>query len=471
MIAIDVLVACLATAHVILTKRDTRAAIAWIGLLWLTPIIGAVLYFWLGVNRIRRRARSLRSNYQHPVPPRQAVACRPEELEQVFGVGGLHLRSVSTLIQRVTERPLLAGNHVQPLIDGDQAFPAMLEAIDRAERCISLSTYILDDDVVGRRFLSSLAAAAKRGVAVRVLIDDMGARYSWPTMVNSLQRSGVTCSTFMPPLVPWRFQYSNLRNHRKTLVVDGRWGFAGGINIREGHALQIKPKYPVRDVHFQITGPVVSQIQESFVDDWSFSHGEVLDNELWFPHIEPVGQVLARGISDGPDEHFESFRLALLGAIAAAENSVRIVTPYFLPDSTLISALNVAALRGIAVDIVLPSENNIAIVHWAMMAHLPQLLERGCRIWFSPPPFDHTKLMVVDGLICFLGSSNWDPRSLRLNFEFNLECYDRNLAHELTQIIDHRIARARLFSLDEWYRRATLLKLRDGVARLLSPYL
>ncbi len=347
----------------------------------------------------------------------------------------------------------------------------MLKAIEEATKSVSLSTYIFDYDRTGRRFLDVLQRAVSRNVEVRVLIDDMGARYSWPRMTPALRRAGITCATFMPPTIPWRFQYSNLRTHRKTLVVDGTVGFTGGINIRDGHCSASLPRHPVRDLHVRVEGPVVSQIQEVFADDWLFCTGEVLQGEVWFPQIAAQGNILARGIPDGPDANFESFRLALLGAIACAESSIRVVTPYFLPDASLITALNVAALRGITVDLVLPGENNIALVKWASTSLLWQVVERGCRVWISPPPFDHAKIMVVDDLVSFVGSSNWDPRSLRLNFEFNLECYDRTLAAGLTAVIQARIRSARRMTLEELDGRSLPIRLRDGIAKLASPYL
>lgn len=468
---IDIVVAVVASAHVVLTKRDTRAAIGWVGLIWLTPLIGAFLYFWLGVNRIERKARLLRGSHQRPEPIEHREMCDQAALDQAFGPSGVHLLSLVTLGGRLTKKPLLAGNQIEPLLDGDQAFPAMLQAIDEATQTISLSTYIFDNDPIGEAFLNALKRAVQRNVQVRVLIDDMGVRYSWPTMIHSLRRAGITCATFMPTSILWKFQYTNLRTHRKSLVIDGRIGFTGGINIRAGHYLASKPRHPVRDIHFRVDGPVVSQIQEMFADDWSFSTGEVLQGSEWFPQIAERGSVLARGVPDGPDEHFESFRHLLLGAIASAESSIRVVTPYFLPDASLIIALNVAAMRGITVEIVLPGENNILPVQWASMSHLSQLVDRGCRIWISPPPFDHTKLMVVDDLACFVGSSNWDPRSLRLNFEFNLECYDRSLAARLTSIVQQRIDHARPLTVGELNGRSLAIRLRDGIAALASPYL
>jgi cardiolipin synthase len=243
------------------------------------------------------------------------------------------------------------------------------------------------------------------------------------------------------------------------------------LNIREGHDLALKPRHPIQDLHFQIHGPVVAHLQEVFITDWEFATGEVLSGDAWRTTEEQVGAVLARGITTGPDGDLDKLRLALLGAIACAEKSVSIVSPYFLPDDTLIAALNVAALRGVQVDIVLPGVNNLWLVQWASTAQLWQILERGCRVWMTPPPFDHAKLMVVDRLWTLLGSANWDPRSLRLNFEFNVECYDPDLAGRLQDWIDHKISGARRVTLEQIEGRSLPYRLRDGIARLLTPYL
>jgi cardiolipin synthase len=212
-------------------------------------------------------------------------------------------------------------------------------------------------------------------------------------------------------------------------------------------------------------------LQEAFANDWLFTTGEALRGDLWFPDLEHAGQVLARGISDGPDEDFEQLRWTILGALSIARRSVRIVTPYFLPDPALVSALNLAALRGVHVEILLPSKCNLPLVEWASRALWWQVLEHGCRLWLTPPPFDHSKLMIVDDGWVLLGSANWDARSLRLNFEYNLECYDADLARRLEKLIDAKRANAHAVTLEEVDQRSMPARLRDGLARLLTPYL
>ncbi len=286
-----------------------------------------------------------------------------------------------------------------------------------------------------------------------------------------LKASGVTEARFLPTLLPGRWAYANLRNHRKLLVVDGTLGFTGGLNIREGHDLRLKPAHPIQDMHFRIRGPVVGHLQEAFAEDWEFTTGETLDGETWFRPAPAAGNMLARGITTGPDLDIDKLRITLLGAIACADTSIAVVSPYFLPDESLIMALNVAALRGVTVDIVLPQENNLALVQWASTTLLGELIARGCRVWYSAPPFDHTKLMIVDRLWSLIGSANWDPRSLRLNFEFNVECYDAALAGRLQERIDRRIAGARRITRADLDALPYLARLRNGITRLFTPYL
>jgi cardiolipin synthase len=461
----DFLAALLASAHALLHKRDTRAATLWIGVVWLMPGFGPILYLVFGVNRIRRRAISLRLKK----PSHRAI---PQNLGEPQHAGAEHLKMLAHVVNRIAVFPLTSGNHVQPLVNGDEAFPAMLAAIKSAEKTISLSTYIFDNDPTGGQFAAALGRAVTRGVAVRVLIDSAGARYSWPSIIHELRRANVPVARFLPSLAPWRVMTLNLRNHRKLLAVDGQIAFTGGMNIRHGNVLAASPRQPVQDLHFRVEGPLVGQLQAAFANDWAFTTGEVLHGETWFPEPRPTGRgVIARVITDGPDADFETLRLTLLAALAEAQTSVQILTPYFLPDPALITALNLAALRGVRVDIVLPAKNNLPFVHWASRAMWWQMLERGCRIWLTPPPFDHSKLMIVDGHWVLLGSANWDTRSLRLNFELNVECYGREFAHEMTAVLGKKLSGAREVTKAEVDGRALPAKLRDAAARLFSPFL
>lgn len=459
------------TVHAVLNKRDTRAAIGWTALAWLAPILGATAYIVLGINRINRAGTRMGlSDSMREIPsfaPSESELALAEEVYlQYPNIAGL-VRAGTAL----STKPLLPGNKVTCLTNGDAAFPAMLAAIDEAKHSVGLLSYIFDSDRAGQQFLEALVRAKDRGVEVRILIDGVGARYSKESMIKRLENAGVKVASFLPPGGLYSRRFSNLRNHRKILVVDGRVGFTGGTNIRETHWLELETPGPTQCLHFKFEGPAITHFTRAFVTDWAFATGEQLGGADWFPELDRCGPVWCRGVSHGPDEDFETLSKLIFAALSAARERVRIVSPYFLPESRLIEALSVAALRGVRVEIYLPSDNNVAIVEWAAMAQIGMMMEHGCRVFRTNPPFDHTKLMLVDDVWALVGSTNWDPRSLRLNFEFNVECYHRGLAEELGAVLDTKAQGAREITLRDIENRPFWIKLRDGLARLLSPYL
>ncbi|MFO8003140.1 phospholipase D-like domain-containing protein [Thioalkalivibrio sp.] len=458
------LFAIASAVHALLQRRETGTVIAWVGLIFLLPLAGSILYWLFGINRIRRRARALRDGHSPTPTPRPSLAVDPRLSTRWQG-----LLSSGDALSPFT---LSAGNRVTPLFDGDQAYASMLQAIDGAERSVALATYIFDADRIGYHFAERLRAAQQRGVEVRVLIDGIGARYSRRSMVNYLHRLGVRSAAFLPAFLPRSLAVFNLRNHRKLLIVDGASGFTGGMNIRQGHCCSDPGKYPIRDLHFRIDGPVVEHFQRVFSEDWAFTTGETLSGPAWMtPGAAQAGTTLCRGLPDGPDEDFEVLQFTLLAALAEAREQVTVITPYFLPEVGLLSALKTAALRGVQVDLLLPRRGNLRLVEWASNPLHAELLERGCRIWLTPPPFNHSKLMLVDACWLLFGSGNWDPRSLRLNFEFNLECYDADLGRELAEWTADLRRASHLLTLHEIRQRPMPLRLRDGAARLLTPYL
>lgn len=462
-------ISLVASAHAILHKREVHASISWAALIWLAPLIGALAYVLLGRNRIRRRAVALRGAAQRVRSQPEVAPVPPDRVHHALAIDAPQLCELARLMQDAGGgRPLLPGNGITELCDGDAAYPAMLAEIEAATRSIALASYIFESSAIGMRFVDALASAQARGVQVRVLLDDVGVRYAWPTVDRILRKRGLSVARFLPA---WRAAYFNLRNHRKLLIVDGKVGFTGGMNIREGHVIGRNPRHPVRDLQFRIEGPVVAHLMEVFADDWLFTTRESLRGEDWFPHLPSAGPSLARGIPDGPDKDLDRVRWAFLGGIACARRSIRVLTPYFLPDLAVATAFNVAAMRGVQVDIAVPEHGNLPVVQWAMWGHFRKVLGHGCRIWLTPRPFDHSKLLVVDDAWIMFGSPNWDPRSLRLNFEFGVECYDPELATRMGRLIDERIACSSALTESNIETRAIALRLRDGVARLLTPYL
>ena len=452
-----------ATLHVVLHKRDARAATAWVGLIWFVPAVGVILYVIFGLNRIRRRGAELQRE-------RRRIASLAPAPDWLSGKYRPRLAGMAKVGDRLSARPLVGGNSIEPLFNGDQAYPAMLEAIESATRSVALCSYIFASDRVGMRFVAALARARERGVEVRVLIDDVGVRYSFPPVHRELDRRGLRVARFLPIVSKSLFAFFNLRTHRKLLVVDGSTAFAGGMNIAGNNVIEDHPR-PVRDVHFRLRGPIVRQLQDAFAEDWAFVTREVLEGDAWYPEITRAGSTTARVLTAGPDLDFETMRHVFLAALASARESIRIVTPYFLPDNAMIAALAVAALRGARVDIVLPQRGNIPVAHWATRALLWQVLSPGCHVHLSPTPFDHSKLFVIDRSWAAFGTTNWDPRSLRLNFELDVECYDADFAGRIDDLVVERIAASWEYTLADADGRPFWKRVRDGSARLLSPYL
>jgi cardiolipin synthase len=465
---ISIVAALVALAHLFLRHRDHRSAAFWTALVVFSPLAGPLLYVFFGINILRRRGkryrRGIHEPWHDPVPehplPFPAECADAHEHQQL-----------ARTLDRISRFCFMLGNKVTPLHNGDEAMPRMLEAIRGAQHSIALASYIFESIGIGADFVTELSNAVKRGVQVRVMVDDAGTRYSWPPVVDALNNAGVNTRRFMPNRMILRLITMNLRNHRKIMVVDGATAFTGGMNIREGNMLARKPAHPVHDLHFEVSGPIVAQIQRVFAEDWAFCTGETLEGPAWFPALSSTGQTSAIGIVDGPDEDLEVMPAAFFAALNAAREEVSIITPYFLPTPILMAALRLCAIRGVKVTILTPAQNNIPFVAWAAQTLYPELLAVGCRIFESPPPFDHSKFFLIDGVWSFLGSTNWDPRSLRLNFEFNLACHDADLARCLSTEMDAKLAVSREITQEMLESAPVFQRLRNGFARLFIPVL
>lgn len=467
--AISLTLSAFAAVHAAMNKNDVRAAIAWVGVVLMSPFLGPFLYLVAGINRIRhdqlstQRSRLIKDYVNHAREP----------VKDVAPLAGPQFASLRVLCDRISRFPLHDGNHITLLDSGDQAYPAMLQAIDAATHCIALQSYIFDHDRIGLQFAEALRRAHDRGIAIRVLIDSVGSRYSRPPIIHLLRQHGIRTELFMSNMLGLRMPYANLRSHRKILFVDGHLGFMGGMNIREGFMTSLVGRHAARDTHFRIEGPVATQLFAVFANDWEFTTRERLRIEDWCQRAPDATaqQVPARCIRSSPDRFIAATHNVLLGALAVAQRHVRIQSPYFLPDQTLMGALNTAARRGIQVDIVIPGRNNLRLVNYAMTAQLAQVIAGGCRVWRSRGNFDHSKLTTVDEGWSYVGSSNMDPRSLRLNFELDMEVYDPALARQIAGRIDGEIAQADPVTLESLQAIPFLKQLRNRIIWLASPYL
>ncbi|MCQ2003766.1 cardiolipin synthase [Rhizobium sp. NRK18] len=467
---LSVLLGAPAAIHAAMTKDDVRSAVGWVGIILLSPVVGALLYYIAGINRIRRQ--QLRDR-RHPLDNVLDVDARQfevtdGELEPIFGE---RAAAMVRLGDHVTRWPVTSGNSIELLSSGDETYAAMLDAVAKAERSILMETYIFDRDGIGKALADRLGEAVSRGVEVRVLVDAVGARYSTPSILGYLRSKGVRADVFNGNvIVGLRLPYANLRVHRKILTVDGSVGFVGGMNIRDA----FRGPDSARDTHFRVRGPIVGSLFTCAAEDWHFATGETLDGPAWkvaAGDAAAKSPVFMRAVQSGPDRHLEANQKMLLGAFSVAKHSIRIMSPYFLPDKELISALATAARRGVDVEIIVPSLNNLMLVDRAMTAQFDQLIKEGCRIYRSGGVFNHSKLLCIDGGWSFVGSSNIDSRSLRLNFEIDLEVFDADFANMISKRIGAVIERGEPVTLKSLHRRPFLLRLFDRILWLGSPYL
>jgi cardiolipin synthase len=440
--------------HALLTKPDPRSALSWLALCLLVPYGGALLYWLFGINRVRRR--------QPPTAGSPSPATAPTD-PRLAGPLAAQVRIGDAL----TRRPVAGGNVIEPLHNGELAFPSMLAAIAAARESVWLSTYIFQTDAVGREFVAALAAAVRRGVSVRALVDGIGEWYDWPHVVPLLRRAGVPAARFLPPrLLPPNLSL-NCRNHRKILIADGQIAFIGGMNLG-GREVGGSTGLRMTDIHFRLRGPVVTQLAAAFAEDWEFASAEQLPLP---PAPGALGESICRVITGGPDQDVDTLLLILLSALASAQHHVQIMTPYFIPPLELVAALEATALRGVTVSVVLPRRSNLRYIDWATLHWIPALVARGVRVHLQQPPFSHAKLLVVDGRYAHIGSVNVDTRSLRLNFEIAVEVYDERFCGGLAAFIAERERAVPALNARATQAVPLLPRLRNALCWLVSPYL
>ena len=436
------------------------------------PFGGPIFYFLFGINRVKTRARKL-ENKRLATQTSLGDYGNAGRIASISS-SGLNLPRSYVQIARISDTvsdfPMIAGNQIDPLHNGEAAYPAMLQTIESASKTLYLTSYIFDTTKTGKLFIDALGRAVKRGVDTRVIIDGFGELYSLTRAGKKLKKQGVKVARFLPPRLFLPPIHINLRNHRKIIIADGQIGYTGGMNISDRH-LANNLKNPSRsiDMHFRLRGPIIMQLEQTFLEDWAFCTGEQIEPTPFLP--VKAGSAVCRVITDGPNEDMNNLSTILIGAISSARERILIMTPYFLPSLEMTSALQTAALRGVDVNIVLPSKNNLPYIKWASTNMLKDLLFRGVKIFYQPPPFVHTKLFVVDDQYSQIGTANLDPRSLRLNFELTVEIYDRQFANILSAHLQDKIKQSHQIPLESILTRPFFIKLRDALMWLFSPYL
>ena len=367
--------------------------------------------------------------------------------------------------------PFLQGTQVRVLLNGDQIFPPMLEAIRGAQVSITFETYIYWQGDIGREFASALAERARQGVKVHVLLDWVGSAKMDDGLVAQMTQAGVQVKRFHPP------HWSNLgrmnnRTHRKLLVVDGRVGFTGGVGVAPQWTGRAQDPSHWRDTHFEVEGPVVAQMQAVFIDNWIKVTGNVLHGRDYFPALAPAGPASAQMFSSSPSGGSESMQLMYLMALTSASVSIDLSAAYFVPDALTQQALVDALKRGVRVRIVVPGEHiDSDSVSGASRATWGPLLAAGATIAEYAPTMYHCKVMIVDGLLTSVGSTNFDNRSFRLNDEATLNIVDPAFARAQTATFEADLALSRRVSLAQWQNRPARERLGEWFASLIGSQL
>lgn len=390
------------------------------------------------------------------------------KIEPQYGVGDPQfLRSMGQLLGP----PLVAGNRITGLINGDQIFPAMLDAIRAAQETINLETYIYWSGDIGQQFGEALAERARAGVKVHVLLDWIGARKLDSQAIALMDQAGVEVRRYNP-LVWYNPARINHRDHRKLLIVDGQIGFIGGAGLADIWLGNADSPNHWRDSHFRLEGPAVAQMQAAFMDNWTKTNARILDGNDFFPALKPVGNDYAQVFKSSPREGTENVRLMYLLSIAAARKSIRLSVPYFVPGTLIAEQLLEARKRGVKVEIIVPgSETDAAIVRYASRSKWGPLLKAGISIYEYEPTMYHCKVMIVDELWVSVGSANIDSRSFRLNDEANLNVLASDFALEQTRAFEADKKRAHAVSLTEWKDRSIATRLMEVLTSPFHPHL
>lgn len=483
---------------VLLRRKEPPTAVAWILVLIFIPYVGLVLFWFFGRDRVRRPARKYRERtganearkeaHQGPHQRKTRIpslfpGISPEThldaaLEAEIATHPESQRGVMRLAARMRQGPLIRGNQVDVMVGADETYRALLNDIESARRSIHLEYYIFDLDPQGERFMTALQAAASRGLDVRLLADAFGSRglsKRHPSIKSYLAAGGKLTLFF--PLSLFRGAWTiNLRNHRKIAVIDGRIAYTGGINIGEMF-------FGWRDVHLRLTGPIVSELQSTFLDDWSFSNPkETSRDDQEFTQTLPTdigdsetstheGHALVQMVDSGPDSPTQAIHRLYFAAIASARTRVFITTPYFVPDKAILMALQTAALRGIDVRLILPSRSNHVVTFHAGRSYYEELLEAGVKIHEYHCGMVHTKTMIVDGRFATVGSANLDVRSFRLNFETIAVLYDIHSVQRIESIFFEDLANTQPVDIVAWRARPFPIRVAEGFGRLCSPLL
>lgn len=458
---------------VIMEKRSPYKTIAWILVLILIPVFGLIFYLFFG-QEYRKQKLFSRRGIKSLSKIRKLTTRQLREIEHEHFPLEPEIQDKKNLIRLLlnnSDSLLTTGNQCKILNNGTETFEAIFKAIKNARHHIHLEYYIIENDKIGQKTIELLKAKSREGVEVRVIVDDVGSWSLKSWFFEDLRASGIEIYPFMEVRFPRLTSRVNFRNHRKILIVDGKVGFTGGINIADRYIDGIPDIGPWRDTHLQITGDAVAALQVVFAADWYLVINENLSGNEYFPTLSEAEGTPVQITASGPDSDWESIEQAFFSAIAGARKYVYLTSPYLMPPSSLLSALKTAALSGIDVRIIIPEKSDAVIPKWCSFAYVEQLLEAGVKIYLYQKGFIHSKTLIVDDVFSSVGTTNLDFRSLETNFEINAFVYERKFTRSLLRHFIADLRNSREIKLAEWEKRVWHFKLRESLAHIVSPML
>ncbi len=455
-------------------KRDPVKALAWITVIALLPVAGFVLYIMFGRNHRKEKLFSRKEMKDmelllETLSARQIYELNNRLFQQRREI--IQNKDIITLLLNSNKSLLTARNRVKILHNGTETFAAIKRALLNARSSIHMEYYIFEKDKLGREIAAILMEKAQAGVEVRLIYDDVGSWGLGTSFIRQLRKAGVRVECFMPVVFPWLTSKINYRNHRKIIVVDGTVGFTGGINIARRYITGNKNGI-WRDTHLMLEGEAVGSLQITFFTDWYFVSGERLRNpDKYVPPTDVDIETPVQIVTSGPDSDWASIMQAFFAAITKAKDHIYISTPYFLPNEAILTAIKVASLSGIDVRILIPHRPDSKIVHWATRSYIAELLDAKVKIYLYKPGFNHSKLIMIDGIFSSVGTANMDIRSFEDNFEITAILYDRNITAQLEESFREDLRHSDYISKEEWDKRPWVWSVTESFARLFSPLL
>lgn len=458
---------------IIFQRRDPIKTIAWISVILLIPLAGLIFFYFFGRSYrkkkvfFRKELSDFRQVEKHLLWQNKHLIHNllQNDPELISKIG------VVKLLFNNSKALLTMHNKIEILLNGEEAFPEMFKAIEQAKHHIHIQFYIIEEGKIGNNLKDLLIQKANQGVQVRVIYDGVGSWGVSKSYIEQLKKAGVEIHAFIPVRFPRLAQRINYRNHRKIIVVDGNIGFIGGLNIADRYLFG-KPDIGIwRDTHLKITGTAVNSLQLIFLTDWHFITDKLLSDNIYFPENKIKNRTIVQIIASGPDSDWNSIMQAYFYLISTAKQYVYMSTPYFIPNESILTAIKTIALSGVDVRIILPYKSDSKLTYFGSLSYIPELLEANVSVFVYKKGFTHSKVLIVDDIICSVGTANMDLRSFDQNFEVNAMIYDKNIALKLKESYMEDLKYCDKVNLQEFYDKPFTHHLAQGIARIFSPLL